>query len=34
MKFDYLAKTKHCNLAQQRLELQKVHGVMIESLSV
>ena len=34
MKFDYLAKMQHCNLAEQWLEMEKVHDVMVESLSV
>jgi len=34
MKFGYPAKMQHCKLGQQGLNLEKVHGVMIESLIV
>jgi len=34
MKFGYPAKMQHRNLAQQGLNLVKVHGVMIASLNV
>ena len=34
MKFGYPTNMQHRNLAQQGLSPEKVHGVMIESLSV
>jgi len=34
IKFDYPAKMQHFELAQQGLNLEKVHGVVTESLIV